>query len=414
MKTEEDTDRKRNQGESSLKVQLAEIGNSLSRSLGQVLEALPGAPLGTASLARTLGVDKVLASRVLKATRGDNPLAVLHYSPGPDPLRRILRGASRREVPANLISTAESAIDDFGALIRREAGDRSALGAMISDWIPEVRREFELRRKQTAFRAISELKGVMANVNIGTVFLYPSDDGVHIDVIWVFGLLGLRRLRPNSGVKLTSRRFSKDEAPRLPRTLDGTPIDGLGSCRLNEFCSQPLAELEVVRAGESVHYTLADNGFGRQSTVDLVFAEVNLHEMARYIPADRPRKRNVFAEVATPAKLLLFDAILHRDLVAGHDPSLHIYDTALEGVADVNDPSRDIDRMDLCETIQHMGPGISRLSAPEVPQYQRMLRMVCDKLSWNENDFYSYRCKIDYPLYGLQVAMAWDSTPPPT
>jgi len=413
VKSEEDTARASSTDESEFQLRLAEIGSTLSRSIARVLEALPGAPLGTAGLARTIGVDKVLASRVLKATREGNPLAVLHYSPGPDPLRRLLRAAGRREVPAGLIAAAEAAVEDFGSLIRREAGDRSALEALINGWLPEVRKEFELRRKQSAFRAVSELKGAVANVNLGTVFLHPSDDGTHIDVVWVFGLLGLQRLRPKAGVRLASRRFAKDEAPRLPRTLDGVPIEGLNGLRLDEFCSQPLAELNVVRVGEVVHYTLEDNGFGPQSTTNLIFAEVNLREMARFVPADQACKRYVFAEASTPAKLLLFDMLLHRELATDLDPSLLIYDTVFENVANINDPTRDIDLMDLCETIQHMGPGVSRLRAPEVPPYQQVLQMVCDKLGWNGDDFRGYRCKIDYPPCGVQVAMAWDSTPPP-
>ena len=378
-----------------------------------MLEALPGAPLGPASLARTIGVDKVLASRVLKAIRDDNPLAVLHHSPGPDPLRRVLRAAGRREVPAGLIAAAEAAVEDFGSLIRREAGDRSMLGAMISDWLPEVREEFELRRRQSAFRAMSELKGLVANVNLALVFLHPSDDGEHMDVVWVFGLLGLHRLRPRAAVKLTSRRFARDEEPRQPRTLDGVLIDGQNMFRLDEFCSQPPVELNVERVGEVVHYTLADKGFGPRSTKDLVFAEVNLREMARYVPADQARRRYVFAEVAPPVKLLHFDALLHQDLATDPEPSLLVYDTAFEGVADINDPARDIDRMDTHETIQHMGRGISRWRAPQIPQYERLLQMVFDRLGWNADEFRGYRCRIDYPLYGSQVAMSWKSTPPP-
>lgn len=413
MKRQRDTDRKHLADESLIKSHLAQVGTNLRQSLGDVIEALPGAPLGPASLARTIGVDKVLASRVLRTIRDENPLAVLHYSPGPDPLRRVLRAAGRREVPSALIAAAEAAVEGFGSVIRREAGDRSTLGTMLSDWIPEVREEFELRRRQSAFRAMSELKGVASNTYFATVFLHPSDDGAHMDVVWVFGLLGLQRLRPRAAVKLSSRRFAKDEPPRLPRTLDGALIEGMNGLRLDEFCSQPPVELNVVRAGEVVHYTLAENGFGPRSTSDLIFTEVNLREMTRYIPADEARKRYVFAEVSPPSKLLLFDTLLHQDLATDPDPSLHIYDTAFEGVADINDAARDIDRMDSRETVQHMGRGISRLAAPEFPQYKRLLQTVFEKLHWNSDEFRTYRCRIDYPLYGSQVALAWDSAAPP-
>jgi hypothetical protein len=414
MNFQDDTSIGTTTGEPDLRNRLAAIGTRLSRSLGTVLQALPGAPLGPADLARATGIDKVLASRVLKAAKHPDPIAVLHHIPGPDPLRRLLRGALRRKVPSELVAAAENAIEEFGSLMRSEVGNRSALEAMISGWIPEVREEFELRRKQTAFRAVSELKGSLAAVNLATAILHPSDDGVHIDVVWIFGLLGLQRLRANAAVKFASRRFAGNEAPRLPQTLDGVPVEGLDGLRLDEFCSSPPAALNVHHVGEVVQYTLADQGFGLRAATDLVFAEVNLREMPRYVPADQKRKRHVFAEVGTPSRFLLFDTFLHQQLTTGHDPELILYDTTLEGVADINDPARDIDRLDLCETIQNLGLGIPRLRTAEVPRYEALLELVFRKLGWRAEEFRAYRCEIHYPPHGAQVAMAWDSMPPPS
>jgi hypothetical protein len=410
---QEDTTTLANGDRAGLQQRLTQLGVRLNRFLGDVLDALPGAPLGPADLARTTGIDKVLASRVLKAVRHSDPIGVLHHIPGPDPLRRLLRAAGRRKVPAEILAAAESAIDEFGSLIRSEAGNRSALDAMISAWIPEVRGEFELRRKQTAFRAMSELKGAAATVNLSTAFLRPSDDGVHVDIVWVFGLLGLQRLRADSSVKFASRRFAKDESPRLPQTLDGITVEGLEGLRLDTFCSNPPARLDVHHAGDVVHYMLADQGFGLRAATNLVFAEVNLREMARYIPPEQKRKRHVFAEIATPAKFLLFDTFIHRDLYPGPDPELTVYDTVLEGVADPNNPARNIDRMDLCESIQSLGLGLARARSSAFPRYEDMLQMVYAKLGWNADEFRGYRCEMHYPPYGAQVVMAWDTIAPP-
>ena len=121
----------------------------------------------------------------------------------------------------------------------------------------------------------------------------------------------------------------------------------------------------------------------------------------------------MFAEVAIPAKTLVFDTLVHRDVSRGLDPSLVIYDTAIEGVADINDPSRDIDRLDLCESIQNLGSGLAKFRTGDVPRYTELLRLVCEKLSWNGDEFRGYRCRVDYPPYGSEVVMAWDAPPPP-
>ena len=397
----------------SPELRIQNVGRVLAAAIRAVADAIPGTPHGPVEVARRLGIDKVLASRVLKAVKNRDPVAALHDAPGPEPLRRFIRAAQKRGVSADLAEDANQAVRSFEDLIRQEAGDRSAFDVILSAWLPEARSAFELRRKQAAFRAIGQLKGVEGNLLSATAILHPSTDGEHLDVVWLFGLLGLKRLRPGSPVKFASRRLVPENGVRLPRTLTGETVGGLDGLRLDQFCSTPLPEMQIHPVGEVVHYTLADNGYGLRSACDLVFAEVNLSEMPRYIPAEQQRKRHVFAEISVPVKLLLFDALVHRNVFLGHDPNLAIYDTACEGVADPNDPSRDIDRLDTSETIQNLGWGVDKFRSSDEPRYADILRHVWDSLGWDTGDFRGYRCRIDYPLYGSQVVITWPSDPPP-
>lgn len=392
---------------------LQTVGRVLSLAIRAVTEAIPGNPHGPVEVARAIGVDKVLASRVLKATRDKDPIAALHLAPGPDPLRRFIRAAARKGAPSGVVQGAEDAVRSFETLIRQEAGDRSGLDALLSAWLPEARANFELRRKQAAFRALSQLKGVEASLYTCTVLLHPSPDGVNLDVVWLFGIFGLQRLRPGVTVKFASRRIARDTGARQPRTLRGEPVDGIQGLLLDEFSSKPQPQLDVHAVGEVVHYTLAGSDFGPRSICDLAFAEVNLNEMARYVPNGEARRPHVFAEVSIPTKLLVFDALVHRDVFPMLDPALLVYDTVLEGVASPNDPTRDVDRLDLCESIQNLGEGLTRFRSSDEPSYLDMLRHACDELQWAGDEFRGYRCRIDYPLYGSEVVMAWNPTRPP-
>ncbi len=393
-------------GATAVEVDISSAGRELAKSLGSVLEAA-GPNEGPVELARTLGIDKVLASRALKATRNRDPMAVVFLAPGPEPLRRVLKAAARKGVKSSLLQDAERAVEQFDRLIRQHAGDRSALDAIISSWLPEARAEFELRRKQSAFKAISQLRGAVADVSMATVMLYPSADGEHLDVVWVSGLLGLHRLRPGAAVKFATRRLAGGDQPRKPMTLDGHSVDDLEGVRLDEYCSSPPPRLNIQRAGEVVHYTLAGDAFGPRSAVDLVFAEVNRAEMPRFVPESSGRRGYVFAEISTPVKTLHFDVLVHQDVYPQRDPDLFIYDTSLDGVANINDPARDIDRLDLLESIQNLGTGPSRWRSADVPDYAALIREVCRRLRWDAMAFRGYRCRIDYPIYGSQVAMAF-------
>lgn len=395
-----------------IEASVSEVGTDLSASFSALLGALRSGNQGPQSVAREVGVDKVLASRLLKAIRMKDPIAVVFHAPGPEPLRRFLRGARQKaNAPAELLDPAGTAVDGLERLIREEAGDRSSLDAMISAWLPEARKDFELRRKQTLYKAMSHLKGMMAETTLATVILRPSGDGDTLDIVWILGLFGFQRLRPSVRAKLATRRLADLPEERLPRNLDGLPIRDVRDARVDEFCEVPVAALEAHRVGDAQQYFLGGEGFGPHSAADLVLVEVNRAEIPAWVPAGSGRKGNVFAEVATPSRTLLFDVLVHRDVYPGSDPQLVLYDTALDGVANVNDPTRDADRLDLMETVQPLARGAVIGRDTKVPRYAELLRHVLDRLGWDEGELRGYRCAIDYPLYGSQVVLAFD---PPT
>lgn len=393
---------------SSLEVRIIETGERLLAGLTRAIDSVPDSRVGPQALARRLGLDKVLASRVLKTVRSSDPLAAIHRAPGPEPLRRVVRAILKAGVDGDITAQANEAIEEFERLIRDDFGDRSSLDAVVSAWVPEARREFELRRKQAAFKALSQLKGTQAETLLATVFLHPAADNTHLDIVWISGILGLRRLRPGASVKFATRRVAQSDEGRAPCTLDGERVESEADLMLTRFCSTPAPRLNVHRIGDNVLYTLRDDGFGPRSAIDVVFAESNRGEIARYAKPGVHRKSFVFAEVSPPAKVLQFDAFVHKDLFQGSDPSLRIYDTSFEGIADINDPARELDRLDMMQTIEPLGIGLSSCRSSDFGAYSELLRTVCQKLGWASGDFRGYRCRVDYPLYGTQVAMAWD------
>lgn len=392
----------------SLERRVMDVGRDLRTSLGAVLESVSGAPSRPQDLVDTLSIDKVLSSRFLKAVRQRDPMAVAHLAPGPEPMRRVVRAARRHGTPAETADSAMAAIDAFERLIRRDAGDRGALNTMISSWLPEARAEFETRRKQAAFRAMSELRGCRADVNIAAVLLHPSTDGGHIDLVWIMGLLGLQRLRPNARVKFATRRMAATAAPRTPTSLDGEPVAGMDAVRLDRFCDGPPAVLHAQTAGDATHYILGGNDVGPRTGVDLMLAEVSLGEMPRFVPAGSGRRGFVFAEVSLPSALLHFDVLVHREIYPTAAPELLLYDTALDGVADVNDRSRDIDRMDMQESVTDLGTGAAGWRTSDAPNHGDLLGHVLTRMGWSADEFRGYRTRIETPIYGSQVVMAFD------
>ena len=390
----------------SIEVRFSRAGESLLEGLTRVIEQVPGSDSGPQRLAGELGVDKVLASRLLKALRSPDSMSVLHRAPGPEPLRRVLKASAKHGVNPELIAQASQAVDNFEELIRSEIGDRSALEAILSAWVPEARREFELRRKQAAFRAMSQLKGAQAEVYAETAIFAPSADNEHIDVVWIKCLVNLQRLRPGVRIKFTSRRAVESGDSRLPRSLSGDPIERATDATLSDYSSAPTPELTPVRAGEMMHYLLEGDEFGSAHSTTLVTCEVNRAEIPRYIE-DTTRKAWASSDINIPSRRLQFDALVHEDLYPGAHPELLIYDTAINGQADINDRQRDIDRLDLLEHVEHLGSGLDRFASSHVPRSRKLLSEVFDTLGYDASRTRGYRVVSDYPIYGSQYAMCF-------
>lgn len=397
----------------SIEVRITQTGDALLRGMSRVIERVPGSEAGPQKLAGQLGVDKVLASRLLKALRSSDPMAMVHRTPGPEPLRRVLAGSAKWGVPADLLAEAHAAVDGYEDLIRTDIGDRSALEAILSAWVPEARREFELRRKQAAYRAMSQLKGVEAEVYAEAAIFWPSEDHAHIDIVWIKAVIGLHRLRPGVPVHFTSQRRVEGREGRRPTTLQGEAVDTVEGAVVAEFSTNPVPRLKTQIAGEATHYLLDEPGFGSGSAVNLVTCEVNRSEIPRYLPTSRNRRAWASSDINIPTRTSQFDLLIHEDLFPGESPDLRVYDTTIRGQADVNDRTRDIDRFDLLETVDALGMGSHRFGSSVVPQYRALLAHVCDTLGFDGERLRGHRVVSEYPIYGCQFALTLRTTEPP-
>ncbi len=382
------------------------LGSALRANLGALLERLPAAS-STMQAVRAAGMNKVFATRIAKAMRQEDPVAVVYHLPGPEPLRRFIAGARAVGVAAAVCAAAAEAVDQLDRCIREDAGGRSALNAVIASWLPAEQKGYALSRKQDAYRAWSQIKGAAADTSVVTVLLHPSATPGRIDLMCFMGLLGLRRLRPGATVKLATRRLAREESSRRPEAHSGF-ADSTDPFGLREFCLAPPAPLEPRRSGDTVHYVLGGRAFGLRSAADMLVAEINRAELAYgRAPGSPPRLSHFFAESSTPAHTLVFDLMVHASLFPGQQPQLFLYDTTFEGVADVNDSTRDLDRLDLPEKVGALGAGLDALSLAEMPRYGELVGRICRLLSWDPAQLRTFRCRIEYPPYGAQVVLAF-------
>ncbi|MHC5210695.1 MAG: hypothetical protein ACYTG2_08250 [Planctomycetota bacterium] len=388
-------------GTGALQSRIRAVGSELAACLAAVLGALPGSPLRPNQLVSVLGVNRAVASKVLGATSQRDPMAVLHQVPGPEPLRRLLRAAGRKGVAPEILARAGAAVTDFDRLIRSEAGTRPALDALLSASLPDARERLELASKYSVYKGMSQLKGALAETWVGAAIVAPSaDDAQKHDLTWLNGAVGIQRLRPGVTVRFSYRHRRGDTEVDDPGAAHGVvPLD--------RFCENPPARLEAREAGGTIHYTLPDDLLGPRSVVDMFVVDHHPAAMRRTTDAADPRRNSLFVEPAIPVAGLVFDVLLHEDAFPGSEPRLLVYDTGYDGIANVNDRERDIDRVDLHESVEFLGADMRRVQAAELPRYGEMLMHLAERFGWEPERLRAYRTRIQYPVYGWQVCLSF-------
>ncbi len=390
----------------SLEQRLAGAAERLRQALSDLIDLVPVRVKKPAEFQRVLKLDRSLTSRMLRSIQMHDPLASLHRLPGPHGVRLLLRAAGKAVREQEAIQRTEEALAELEDLVNTEFGEWKDLLAAIAGWLPEVRGQVEMTNRQTAFKAMSAIKGVMADAEVSVTLIYPGQAGADwVDRAGITGICRMKRLRAGAPMGLLHGSSIAPPAGTRRLSLDGHPIDPQhGAPLLREFSSQPTPCFDVRVAGDTVHYVLRGDGVGLGSMVDLFFADIM---RARY-PAraqGSPRPATPGAYIDIPVKALIVDVLVHKAIWPGVEPELRMYDTAGRGVASPTDPARDMDRIDVLESIQEIGTQMTRFRTKEVARYAEMVRSVCDQLGWDSNVFRGYRCRVDYPVYGTQVSM---------
>ena len=392
-----------------LQQRLSQAAEHFRDALNAVIELVPVTVKKPAEFQRVLKLDRSLSSRLLRAVQLHDPLATLHRMPGLHGVRLLLNAAAKAGVDAVVIAQAERAQAELEHLVTSELGDWKGLDVAISGWLPDAREEFEMANRQTAFRAMSNVKGVAADAEVSVTLIHPgSANADWVDRAGITGICRMKRLRPGAPMGLLHGNSIAPPPGTQRLSLDGNPIDPQ-YCPplLAEFSSRPTPRFDVRVEGDMVHYVLRDNGVGLGSMVDLLFADVM---RGRYPVRKRvsPRPATPGAIIVVPVKTLIVDVLVHEDVWPGVEPDLRMYDTAGRGVANPTDAGRDMDRIDVLESIQDLGRRVDGFRTKEVARYVEMVRFVCEKLGWDASRFRGYRCRVDYPVHGTQVSMIFE------
>lgn len=387
---------------------LRPVADELVAALRDLLESVPGATQKPTALARHLGLNRVVISKLLGALSKGDAFEAMQQMPGPDTLRTIVRAAGQARAPRRSVREANWAVDRFAEVIRGHFGTRDALNAAISTQSTDNQKRFELSSRYDVYKGMRQIVGVEAETWITSMFFAPNpNDPDSIAITSIHGALAMRRLRPDAQMYFTfgvpSRGGDGDPSTSKPiEELSRSPV------ALQEFYTHEQAELETHASGGQLVHRFAGSGLGKHAVADMLAVSHNPRGSRRYAMPGRT-KGGMAVTVDMPVRTMVCDAIVHRDVFPDAKPELIVYKLGTRGPANPNDPSRDIDRLTVPEEIESIQDVPDRFELLEIPNYAKMLARVSAHTGFDLNDFRVHRLRMGYPVHGFQFTIAFEA-----
>lgn len=388
------------------------VGGALQAAVSDLIGQLQAQGLrDQKAMQRVLQLSQSAVSRLVSSVRAGDPLATLCSIPGQEALRQMLKGPGLRSLAdADCLRRVESAVADFERFLDAEAGDRSTLDAMLSDWVRESRSSFELRHKAAAFKAMSALRGVQADLVFNTGILHPSSEPDRYECVGIDGVLGCRRTRPSGVLHLFGYTLVQARRDISISRLDGTPASAWPELIVPGFSTLGEQDAETVIHDSVMQTTVRGLPLGKSvpGGADLICAQrlAGVHRAWR--ADDGSPSSGVGGQAEPPTACYVVDALLHDDVWPGVTPELRVYDTVVRGVAHPDDEARRADRLDMVESVDFLGRGLDALRLPGYPRYTELVAHACAAAGWDPQRLRGWRCTVRYPVYGSQIGLSFE------
>jgi hypothetical protein len=399
--------------ERDLLAEIEQLGGQLREVLIPILEKVAGPRPRPTALTRSLGLDKSLASLLVRAANAPNDLELMHLVPAPAGLRILADSAARGVGPA-AIKRLQSAARSFQELIDSTPGGRAALDALISESSDVARARREQIARQSSFKSMSYLIGYFSDVLSTTFFVVPSGNGRSVDGIEISRRFGLRRLRPGTPVPILSYApwpagGAGGEATRLD-SIEGAkgspePRDLL----MPEFSTRPMPRIEAVRdPGRTTFVLPGDLGVQEVERLAWAFRYRNggplelgpgYHPLGDYL-------------LHMPCRRLIRDLFIDESLYAGAVPRLMF--VLPDSEAHRRPPNelgvRRYGDIHVTATLEPLPRSDRAYSLSGVADHAAITRSVLERAGHGSTRFRGWRCEMTYPVPLVQMSW-WLSLP---
>jgi len=385
-----------------------ELGRELHGVLVPLMEALGGSPPRPGRIIEATGIDKTLASRLVRACRSRSDLEFIHLVPAPAGLRILAdRVATATHDHEREITKLRELADRFGALIAQTPGGRAALDARIAETMDVARERGEHTAKQASFKAMSYLLGYFSDLFSSTLFLVPSASGRRVDGIEVQRRIGLHRMRPSAPLPLFGYAARPEgeptEDPSYFDAIDGTHRKlAAGDLILPGFSSQPLPPLDIVQEG--VLTTLLLPKAPTLNAIERITWAFRMRNGGELDPGPGLHALSGYIH-RMPCRTMVRDLYIAEDVYPGATPRIgfHLPGPRPSGPAPETALERHFSSVDIEATVEPLPPWDKFRRIPGLADQPALLHHVLERAGCAGMRFRGWRCTLTYPVPLVEI-----------
>ncbi len=384
----------------------SEASAVLRKLQSSVIDLLFGAGLDDArstQVGRALGLDKTLAWKVTRFARETDPLGAARHLPGSAGFKIFLDAAETFGAPTDRIRTVSKAQDDFRRFVEDQAGDLRTYEAMLVGSRRDSKSDLEQRRSY--YQSAAAIWGVRVSSQFLMLALCPTkrDDGM-LDVVQASGFVRLERLKPDTPWIVRRLLTTTDDGGErlnfVREPLEPAGATSLGTLPLlREFCSDPLPQIHQFEGTDGVIYDEVLPGpLGPGGAVTVVSGELYRAALPS-IRSDENQIGRYKLAVRTPAKYVLLDMLIHRELEHFGPMSMSI-----AGLLEGRPTSTALSNAENSEPARQLGsPPV--LKTARLPEYEHVIARALTLAGRTPDEFCGYRAAIEYPTAPCEIAL---------
>jgi len=404
----------------------AQVARRLLVELKAVLALLPKEHKTASSMARALGVDRNTCQRLVASLVGEEANeSLLVRLPGVQGLRQFVEALRRtRSEPEALeqLAAATAAIDALQTLIDRVAGSQRRLRQRLEadvDFASDPRGPSDdANIRRSLFRSAAEVVGRWSDVMITMSIIRPHPGDPNLtETVRIQARIG--QIWRASAVPLeigtvTPEHLSLDApsprgkaAPQM-QTLGDKPVRGdTPDSLITQFCSKPLPRVTAKSSGKQTIQVIDPAEPANAKPIDIVVGHRRSTPDRHPATLDPP-----VGEISTlmiyPARRLIADAFLHRDIARRCIPAVELHLGGFPSAG--HGRARWSTRFPGGPRLELLGSGLAQAATPAYPRYAELCAHIFERIGWDPAQFIGYRCDVAYPIWQCAYCMLFDFT----